>query len=69
MKRVRIVETIRETSLGQRSLFSVEERRWWGWKCISIDYEGYHIPLASVEEARKWVKRRNASDKRIIHKL
>ena len=64
MSKVRVVETIKETSLGPRSAFVVEERRWWGWKDISTHW-GYR--LGSADQVSEFLRRRDIPDRVVIH--
>jgi hypothetical protein len=66
MKQVRVVETVRETSLGPRSSFVVEERRWWGWTDVS-SIDGYQ--LGTREQVADFLRTRDTADRVVIHDL
>lgn len=61
---LRVIETIRETSLGPRSSFVVEERRWWGWQDVS-SIDGYS--LRSREQVDEFLRRSSVPDRVVIH--
>jgi hypothetical protein len=64
MRQVRVVETISETSMGPRSAFVVEEKRWWGWSDIST-VNGYR--LGDMEQVADFLRMRSTPERVVIH--
>jgi hypothetical protein len=64
MRQIRVVETITETSLGPRSAFVVEEKRWWGWSDVST-IDGFR--LGSMKQVTEFLRMHGTPERVVIH--